>query len=444
MQAILTELLVVALLIAANGVLALAEMALISARRARLEVLAAEGHAGARAALVLRDAPNRFLSTVQIGITLVGVLAGAFSGATLAEALGERLNLIPGLAPYAEAIGVGVVVLAITYFSLVAGELVPKRLALNDPERAALALAPAMRALSRLAGPLVRLLGASTDFVLRLLRVRPSAEPAVTEEELRALLEQGTRSGTFAAVEQDMVEAVLRLGDQRASSLATPRTALEWLSPDDPPDVVRAKIARNPLSWLPVAQGGLDNVLGVVDTRDLLARLLGGQRLDLRAALRPPTFVPENSPALRVLEALRQSGHPLALIIDEHGGVQGILTLQDLLEAIVGAIPRPGAPLEPGAVQRPDGSWLIDGMMPIDRFKEQFDLRDLPGESRGYYDTLAGFVLYQLGRIPAPGDAFEYDELRYEVLDLDGRRVDKVLVSGVRQRASGIGQQADR
>lgn len=416
------------LLILGNGVLAMSEIAIVSSRRARLQRLANEGHAGASVALELAERPSHFLSTVQVGITLVGILAGAFSGATIAEQLAGWLGRIPRLGPYSQAIGIGVVVVAVTYLSLIVGELVPKRLALNDAERTATALAVPMRMLSRAASPVVRFISLSTDAVLRLIHARPSSEPGVTEEEINILIEQGTESGLFAAAEQEMVEGVFRLGDLRVDALVTPRTGIVWLDVNDPPDETRRKIVENGHSRYPVAQDDLDNLLGVVQSHDLLARTLAGQPLDLRAALRPPVFVPEGTPALQVLEVFREAGMHLALVIDEYGGVQGLVTLDDVLEAVVGEIPEAGERPEPAALQREDGSWLCDGMLPIAEFKEIFLIAALPKEDRGYYRTLGGFVMTHTGRIPGVGDRFEWNGLSFEVVDMDGLRVDKVLV----------------
>jgi putative hemolysin len=310
----------------------------------------------------------------------------------------------------------------------VIGELVPKRLALNDPERIAVAVAGLMRALSVLASPLVRLLSFSTDLILQLLGVRPSLEPPVTEEEIKVLLEQGTEAGVFEAAEQDLVESVFTLGDRRASALMTPRHEVAWLDVEDPPEVLEQKIVACPYSRFPVAQGSLDNVLGEVDAKDLLARSLAGEAFNLRALVRKPLYVPEIMPALKVLEVFKQSGTQMAMVLDEYGSIQGLVTLTDILEAIVGDIPSAEELAEPPVMQREDGSWLLDGMLPIDEFKELFQLGDLPGEEQGLYQTLAGFVMSQIGRIPAPADHFEWAGFRFEVMDMDGARVDKVLV----------------
>ena len=429
MPVAVTQIIIVLLLIVVNGLFAMSEIAIISARKARLRQKADEGDHKARAALELAETPNRFLSTAQIGITLIGILAGAFGGATLAEELGAYLGRIPPLKPYGEVIGLVIVVLATTYLSLVIGELVPKRLALNNPERIAAAIAAPMRALSVIAYPAVRLLSLSTELVLRILGIRPSAEPPITEEEINVLLEQGTEAGIFQEAEQDMVESVLLLDERRAAGLMTPRPEVVWLDIDDPPDEIRRKMIASPYSRFPVCRGSLDDVLGEVEARDLLARNLCGESFDLKSLLQKPLYVPETMPALKVLEAFKKSGTQMALVIDEYGSIQGLVTLKDILEAIVGDIPSAEELAEPQVVQREDGSWLLDGMLPVEEFREILGIGELPGEEQGLYQTIAGFVMTQLGRIPSAAEHFEWGGLRFEVMDMDGNRVDKVLVA---------------
>lgn len=422
------EILVVFFLIIANGVFAMSEMAVVAARKARLQQLANQGNANARIALELANAPNQFLSTVQIGITLIGILAGAFGGATLANKLASVLSRLPLLAPYSQVLGLGIVVVSITYLSLVIGELVPKRLALNSPERIAATIAIPMQMLAVVAAPVVHLLSSSTDLVLRVLRVQPSTEPQVTEEEIKVLIDQATEAGTFEAAEQNMVERVFRLGDRRVSSLMTPRPDIIWLDLDDSLEENQHKITQSVHARFPVCQGSLDNALGIVHVNDLFTRSLAGEPIDLLALLQQPLFVPENTQALKVLELFKQSGTHIALVVDEYGIIQGLVTLTNVLEAIVGDIPSIDEQGESQAVQREDGSWLLDGMLPVDDFKELFEVKELPGEERGNYHTLGGFVVMHLGRIPAAADHFEWSGLRIEVVDMDGNRVDKVLV----------------
>jgi putative hemolysin len=423
------EIIIILVLILLNGLLAMAEIAVVSARKARLQQRSEEGDDHARIALELANNPGDFLASVQVGITLVGVLAGAFGGATLAEQLSIRLASYPRLAPYSDAISVGVVVVVITYFTLVLGELVPKRLALNNPEKIAAAVAGPMRIAALVATPFVRLLSASTNFVLRISGIKASNEPPVTEEEIKVMLDQGTQAGVFAEAEQDMVEAVFRLGDRRVGKLLTPRPEVIWLDILAPVEVTHAKILDSVYSRFPVAQGSLDHVLGIVQSKDLLDNLLAGKPLDLMGSIYKPLFVPESMPALKVLELLRKSPVHMALVIDEFGGFQGLVTLFDILESIVGEIPDSGEPSNLEVIQREDGTWLVDGMLPIDEFKEIFRLGELPDESRGYFQTVGGFIMSYLGHIPSVSDHFAWSGLRIEVVDMDGMRVDKVLIA---------------
>jgi putative hemolysin len=426
MSRIAIEILVLVVLILANALFAMSEIAVVSARKTRLQQQAQEGNKRAQVALELANAPNQFLATIQLGITLVGIMAGAFGGATIAEELAGVLEQVPILAPYSEVIGVGIVVLTITYFSLVIGELIPKRLGLNNAERVAARLAPFMQALSRLASPLVRLLSLSTDLAMRLLRVRPKQETPVSEEEIKLLLQQGTRAGAFEPAEQEMVEHVFRLGDATVKALMTPRPEVVWLDLDDPAEEARRVVATRGYSRFPVARGELDHVLGVVYVKDLLADGLDGQPFDLEANLRPALYLPETVTALEAMEQLRMNHTDAALVIDEYGGFEGLLTVEDILEAIIGDIVAPGEPVEPEAVQREDGSWLLDGTLPIDEVKDLLGIDSLPHEG-SQYQTLGGFVMLCLGRIPSAGDHFSCCGWRFEVVDMDRLRVDKVL-----------------
>lgn len=423
------EIFIILLLILFNGIFAMSEIAVVSSRKTRLQQLANQGDLKARAALDLANSPNRFLSTVQIGITLVGILAGAFGGATLSRTLSKQISQIPFLEPYSGAIGLFTVVLAITYLSLVVGELVPKRLALNAPEKIAANIAMPMKLLAVLAAPVVHLLSSSTELGLKLFGVGPSStEPLVTEDEIKVLLEQGREAGMFEAAEQDMVERVFRLDDQPISALMTPRPDIVWLNLHSSAEENRQKITHSDHTRFPVCQGTLDNVLGVVQVTDLLARSLSGEPLDLTACLRQPLFVPETTRALRILEMFKQSNTHIAFAVDEYGVIQGVVTLNDILEAIIGDMPTMGQSEDMPAVQREDGSWLLDGMLSIEKFKELFGLTKLPGEDMGNYQTLGGFVITHLGRIPVAADHFEWDGFRFEVMDMDGNRVDKMLV----------------
>ena len=435
MSTITFEVLFIFVLIIANGVFAMCEAAVISSRKERLRQWANEGNNKARIVLELANDPTRFLSTVQFGITLVGVFAGAYGGATLAAPLALYVQKIPLLANYGEAISFGLVVVAITYLSLIIGELVPKRLALNNPERIATALITPMRFLARLSAPAVHLLSSSTNAVLRVLGVKPSLATPVTAEEINIMLEQGKQAGVFEKAEQDIVERVFHLSDQRVNTLMTQRADIIWLEVDDTLEAIRQKTASG-RSRFPICEGSLDHVLGIVKVKDFLARSLAGQPLDLKALLRQPLYVPESMRALKVLELFKQTRMHIALVLDEYGSMQGLITLNDILEAIVGDIPSSDMPDEPMIVKREDGSWLIDGMLPVEAFKKNFQLAELPNEETGEYQTLGGFVMMHMERIPKPTEHFEWDGLRFEVIDMDGHRVDKVLVMRTRPQSN--------
>ena len=422
------ELVIVILLIIANGVFALSETAFVSARKVRLQQWANEGNVKAAAALELVNSPNRLLSTVQLGITLIGILAGAFGGASIAEAVAAYIGAISWLAPYSAAIALALVVLCITYLSLVIGELVPKRIALNNPERIAMFMVTPMRVLSTIASPFIHLLSISTEGILRLIGLRPSTEPPITEEEINVLLEEGTQIGTFEAAEQDMIERIFRLGDRRVSILMTHRPDIAWLDANDTPQEINQAIRESSFSRFPVCDGSLDNVLGMVHVKDLFQQCMTGQPLDLKAVLQEPVYVLESTSTLKVLELFKQTGTQAALVIQEYGDIEGLITLNDILEAIVGDISSREDIDHPQVVEREDGSWLLDGMLPIEELKDILHIRKLPEEASGDYNTVAGFVLLNLGHVPKTGEQFEWDRFRFEVMDMDGRRIDKVLV----------------
>ena len=428
MDRIAIQILIIALLILVNGLFAMAEIAIVSARKTRLQQQAQAGDKRALAALELANAPTRFLATVQIGITLVGIVTGAFGGATLAEKLADALRQVPPLAPYGEAIGFAVVVLPIAYLTLVIGELVPKRLGLNNAEQVAARLAPFMRTISRLASPAVRSLSLSTDLVLRLLGVRPGQEAPVSEEEISLLLEHGTRAGVFQPAEQEMVEQVFLFGDATVKSIMTPRPEIVWLNLDDPAEEQSRVVAAGGHSRYPVARGDLDHVLGLVFIKNLLAACLDAGTVDIEAALQPALFLPESATALEAVARLKEKHIDAALVIDEYGGLEGLITVDDILRAIVGDIPTPGRAAEPGAVRREDGSWLLDGALPVAQAKRLLDIGSLPHQDSAY-QTLGGLVMLCLQRVPTPGDRFECCGWRFEVVDMDGRRVDKVLAT---------------
>lgn len=417
----------VAILIVANGLFSGSETAVVSSRRARLQQRADAGDAGARRALELSSDPNVFLATGQIGITLIGVLSGAFGGAALSKPVARLLVRVPGLESSSETIAFVVVVLVITYLSLVVGELTPKRIALNNPEGIAATVAAPMQRLSRIVGPVVSLLGVSTEVILRLLRVRQNTEPAVTEEEVGILLEQGARAGVFHPAEQAMTERIFDLADDRVSALMTPRPEIDWIDIESTPEEIARTIHDSNYSRFPVARGGIDHVEGTIQTKDVLVLEDDRWTIALPAVLPNPLILPESTSALRALERFRQTGRQMAIVIDEYGGTAGIITLQDILEAIVGDLPDPGEAPDAGMVRREDGSWLLDGRLPIDDVRDLLELPELPAEHEGIYETLAGFLIAQLGNLPTAGDRTTWGGWIFEVVDMDGRRVDKIL-----------------
>lgn len=429
-MAVVSEIVFIFVLILANGFLAMAEIALVSARRARLLARAENGDAGAQAALVLAEEPDRFLSTVQIGITLIATLTGVVGGATLAETLADGLRRIPALLPYADSISLFLIVLAITYFSLVFGELAPKRIGLGQAEQVSALVARPMTILSKVTTPLVTLLTRSTDFVVRLLRIKPSDEAAITEAEIIMLIEEGQQEGVFEAGEQELVENIFRFADRRVSALITPHTELDWLDIEDSLEENSRRIAESHHQCFPVARRSLDNVMGIACVKDLWQQLLDGQPLDLTAVLVEPLYVPESAPALNVLSQFRKSEFDIALVLDEYGGVMGMLTLTDLLEGLIGDIPSADVDGEAAIVRREDGTWLLDGLLPIDEFEHFFGVDTLPSGEQDF-QTVGGFVMSKLGRIPVETDKLTWEGLVIEVLDMDALRVDKVLVRTV-------------
>ena len=420
------ELAIVAVLICTNGLLAMSELAVVSARRARLQAMAERGHNGARRAIELAADPGRFLSTVQIGISLVAILSGAFSGATLGARLAVHLDGL-GLAPAtATALGVGIVVAAITFCSLIVGELVPKQLALRHAETIAARAAPFMLALSRVAAPLVWLLDHSARLVLRLLGQGARIETKVTDEEIAALIAEAESHGTIEADERRMIAGVMRLGDRSVRAIMTPRKQVEWIDLAASGDEVRALLIDTQHSHLAAGDGGVDQIVGVVRTRDLLSEMLKGGTLDPRRHVKQAPVVHEHADALDVLTTLRQSDVPMALVHDEYGTFEGVVTPSDILEAITGVFRFDAEDGEPLAVQREDGSWLLAGSMAVDEMADMLGL-SLPAKRR--YETVAGFILSQVNHLPRTGETIDALGWRFEVVDLDGRRIDKVLAT---------------
>ena len=429
MSLILSEILIILGLLVINGIFAMSEIAMVTSRRARLEKRAEEGSAGARTALALVEEPTRFLSTVQIGITLVGVLAGAFGGATLAEELDARLETVAALAPFSEALALFVVVASVTFASLVIGELVPKRIAMQAPERIAVLVAIPMRLLSRAVSPLVTLLTATTRGILRLLRVPEANTSAVTEDEVRAIIAEGRESGAVALAEHQMLEGVFRIGDRVVRDVMVPRPDVDWVDLDGGLDELRARLARPRADAVLVCRESLDGIVGIVRPAALLAEALGGARLDLARAAEAPLYVPGSMDLLRLLEQFKQSRQRFAVVLDEYGGVEGVVSLDAVLDEVVGDVPEAAGEDGRRIVERADGTFLVDGALEFALVAEQFGITDVPERERGSYRTLAGFVMARLGRVPRVSDHFTWGGVRFEVVDMDERRIDQVLVT---------------
>lgn len=424
----LADLTVLLSLIIINGLFAMSEIAIVSSRRSRLQQFADEGSGGARSALKLAENPTRFLSTVQVGITSIGILTGAIGESSIAEHLRLMLIQVPLLEVYAEPLSLIGMVLILTYFSLIIGELVPKRIAMQRPEVIAMLVAKPMQSLSSMTSPLVMLLSWSTDTVLRLIGARNSTEPSVTEEEIKVMIEQGTEEGVFDRAEQELVSNVLRLDDRNVGAVMTPRKDLVFLDVQQKHEENRDRLCDDPHSVVPLCDGGLDHVIGLVRSNDILECLLRGEPIDFVRLAKSPLFVPKTITLMQLLEHFKRAHLPAALVIDEYGEVVGIATVNDVIEAIVGDLPGDEEE-DPLMVQREDGSWLVDGMLDLDGLKILLDVDELPEEELGNFHTVGGLAMLQLGRVPRTGDVFELEGHRIEVVDMDKNRVDKLLVS---------------
>jgi putative hemolysin len=427
------ELALVLVLILLNGFLAMAELSVVSSRKAALQPLAQRGNKGAQVALELAAKPGHFLSAVQVGITLVGILAGAYGGATLSERLGPVLTDIALVAPIAESLSVAIVVASITALSVIVGELVPKQVALARPERIAIVVARPMRLLAKAVYPIVWMLDNVSRLLLRLLGVRTSGERAVTDEEIRALIAEAARTGIVHKAEGEMIDGVMRLADRSVRAVMTPRNEVVWLDLDAPPDENKRKIVEFGFDRYPVARGHIDNVVGVLDSQELLKCMLQGKSFDIQAAMRAPKVVPDSVGALKAMDQLRASTVHLLVVVDEFGSLEGIVSTSDLTRAVLGTLPGETED-EAEAHQRDDGSWLLDGAMSLDEFRDRLQI-ELPDERN--YTTLAGLVLALARRIPQPGDAVEHDGWRLEVVDMDRRRIDKVLAIKIAPAVEG-------
>ena len=420
---------IIIILIILNGILSMSELAVVSSRKGKLQKMINEGKKHAQTVIDLNENPNQFLSTIQIGITLIGVLTGAFGGATLSTPLA---NVISPYVPYAESISVLIVVIVTSYLSLVIGELVPKRIALNSPERVAVKVAKSMKILSKICKPFVIILSKSTNAVLTILRINHKEDTSITEEEIELMIEESRVEGNIEKEEEDIIKRVFKLDEQKVDMIMTPRSEIIWIDLDDSPEENKKKIIESKRSIFPIAKGELDDFMGVVQSKDILAVLFENKEMNLEKIVKNPIVVPENLESLELLKQYKENKEyvHMALIVDEFGSVSGLITLNDLLEGIVGDIPGIDETDDPIATQRADGTWLIDGRYQIDRFKELFDYsEEFPDEKEDNFTTIAGFILSFCGKIPEEGEEFIWDRFSFEIVDMDGNKIDKLLIT---------------
>ncbi len=418
-------------LIIVNGLFSMTEMAVVSAHRARLQSLSDEGNTRAKNTLDLLESPNDFFSTIQIVISLIGVINGALGAQNFSGGLAVKLGQIEALKSIAEPLAMLLVSIAITFFTLVIGELIPKRIATNDPEKIAMTMSGPIQALSKIFRPLVALLSASTNFGLRLLGIRDQEQNEVSEDEIKVMIEQGKQSGVFEENEQDIVESVFRMSDRTVDALMTPRTELDWIDIEAPLEESLKEIRESTCHYFPLVRGNPDNIIGVLSSKGILNAFIEDCPIDLENLAEPPLFVPESKGALNLLDDLKNSDKNFAIVLDEYGGFSGMITPYELLNELVGNVTNIGEDLneEEEILVRGDGSWSFDGQLDIEEFKETLGIRDLPEEERVGYQTLAGFILFRYGSIPNIGDTFDWDKYHFEIVDMDGRRIDRVFVS---------------
>lgn len=430
MSFIAVEIFAVFLLLIINGIFSMSELAVVSARQIRLQQQAKKGNKGAQTAMELAESPNRFLSTVQIGITLVAILSGAFGGAGISQALAAKLEKISFIAPYSQMVAFVIVVGIITYFSIVIGELIPKSLALNSPEKIASLVSRPMKFLSWVASPMVWALSIPTVFFLKVFKVKASVEPPVTDEEIKGLIDAGTKAGVFEETEQDLFESIIHLGDRPVASMMTPRTKINWLDTQDSIEKIKEELINSRYSRLPVSRGGLDSIVGYVSAKKLLSQILKEAEINLESVLQHPLYVPETINTLELLERFKEVNTHFAIVVDEFGGVEGLVTMHDVLEEIVGDFSVSQHTLsKEGVVAQKNGSWLINGQLSIFDFKEVLNLEALPADEEDQYHTVAGFVLTRLGKVPEAGESFEWNNFKFEVVEMDNKRVDKIFVT---------------
>lgn len=422
------EIVIILILIILTGYLSMAELAVVSVRKAKMQKYLEEGNKNAYIVMELLEDPNEFLSTVQIGISLIGVLTGAFGGVTLAEPLAKYISFIP----YNEPISVALVVIITTYLTLVVGEIVPKVIALNDPERVSLKVAKSMVILSKISKPVSFILAKSSSFLLWVMRIENKNDDIVTEEEIELMIKEGREDGTIEQEEEDIIKRVFKLDDQKVESIMTPRNEIIWIDLEDDRDINKVKIIESKRSIFPIASGELDDFIGVVQAKDILSAMFRDDKFDVHEIVKEPLVVSEHLETLELLKEFKENQEyvHMSLVVDEFGSVEGLITLNDLLEGIVGDIPGIDEEDEPQAIERDDGTWLIDGRYPIDRFKELFDFKEpLPDEEEDGFTTLAGFILSLSGTIPNEEDKYECGRFIFEIIDIDGHQIDKILVT---------------
>ncbi len=417
------------ILILVNAIFKMYEIAMVSSKKTRLVARAEDGQKGASVAMeLLQDPDQQYLSALQVMINMIDTMAGGIGGATLSQPLAEIFKRIDWLAPFADIAALILVVIVITYFSIVMGELIPKRIAVSKPEDVVTKYSPMIKSLSRLMRPLTKLLSASTNLGIKIFNIDVTREPAITEEELKGYIQEGRQTGVFDEAEQTMVDGVFRFTDRRVDAIMTPHTELDWINLDDDQETIIKEMVESSFSRLPVAHGDLNRSTGYINTKDLVGVDIHDPQFRLEDYIREPLFFPGNMQAVKAFEQFRQTGIHHALVLDEYGGVEGFVTLYDVLESIVGDIPLDEHDKDQVIVRRADGTWLVDGLIPIDELKEIMDVDELPEEDKAGFQTLSGFVMNQLGRIPKTGAIFEWDHWRFEVVDMDGHRVDRVLV----------------
>ncbi|MDP3033586.1 MAG: hemolysin family protein [Methanobacteriaceae archaeon] len=430
MSNLFLEIFAIGVLISLNGMLAMSEIAVISSRKIKLQKMSQDGNKGADITLELLESPNQFLSAVQIGITLIGILAGAFGGATISIYLNNYLSGFSFLVPYSDTLSIIIVVLIITYFSLVVGELFPKRIGLNNPEKISVKIARPLQILSRITSPVVSLLSISTDSLLRLIGSKKESSNKVTEDEIKLLIKEGLEAGTVEKEEEDIIKRVFRLDQQKVGSLMTPKTEIIWLDLDDHLEEVEKQIIESERSIFPVGKDELNNFLGVVQTKDMLGSILNGEKISIESNLKEPLVIPEILPILDVLNLFKENKNyvHMAMVVDEYGSIEGLITLNDILEALVGDIPSLDEPNEPKAILRKDGSWLVDGYLSAEEFKEVLNIEKLPDENKGNFNTIGGFIMSYTGKVPDTGEIFQWENIEFEIIDMDGHHIDKILV----------------